>query len=173
VPSVDFLTEMDRWGLGTRTRITGGWPAGLAGIPSEQVPALLQYLVETPAARTGLGEVDRLAALLDALATDHSWIVGAHAPHGDPLRGGDRLDLHVAADRVVNRAWKRRFWGRPVRGEPKPDLADLAVSTRRELSKRVSEHVTDRQIEDCLRRLLDVDPWPFDVLIVTGRASQA
>jgi hypothetical protein len=164
-PSVTFETGAgDLWGSGSRFEITGGWSAGIAGIAYGPVSALLRYLVETPEAREGLADEARLAALLRDLAGEFSWHVGGNHLVGEPF-AGDRLDVHLAAERVLRTTWSRRFDGRPVRGERIPTVQELIEPVRREIPTRIRDHITDDQIRDRLARLLRVDPWPFNALV--------
>ncbi|HET7486595.1 MAG TPA: hypothetical protein VFJ85_01605 [Acidimicrobiales bacterium] len=129
--------------------------------PIEELPALTDFLTATPAARPSLADGARLDALLAALAT-RSW--QKPAPPGEPL-AGDGLDLHVAIGRALDGMEWRRYRGRPVRGEGRPDQALVAERARARLTRAVSGRTSDEELAAAVRRHVGIGEWPFDVLL--------
>lgn len=123
--------------------------------------AFASYLGDTPAVRPCLTDPARTAALLRALRAGGRWWP-AKLPH-EPLMG-DAHDLHWAVLRGLDRAWPRRYDGRPVAGEPVPATATLVAAVRAELPSRLHGTIGDDRIAARLAPYRAVRPWPFGVL---------
>jgi hypothetical protein len=156
-------TDSDLWDPTFATRDV--WlPSSWRNPPLEELPALVDYLTDTPAARSGLATRGYLEQLLVALA-DKDW----RRPHppNEPLLG-DRLDVYVAINRALAQAHWRRFGLRPVRGEWTPQAQDIAQRARGLLLRGVSERVRDEELVTQVDRFLNTGRWPFDVLLGTS-----
>lgn len=129
--------------------------------PLQEMPALADFLAATPDARSGLGDIDRVTRLVSELS-GREW--RRPGPPTEPFMG-DPLDLYVAVFRALSASNWRRFWGRPVRGEPRPELGATADRAWSLLARAVTERVTREDVEKTVQRHLDVAPWPFDVLV--------
>lgn len=152
-------TQTDPWNPGYRTRDV--WlPSTWTVAPLDELPALVDYLIETPAARAGLSVTQRQESLVRELA-NRAW---QRPPVPEAPLLGDRLDVFVAVDRVLNDLKWRRFGRRPVRGEPAPNAQAVASAARVRLLRGVSERVSDEDLLDHATRHLAVGRWPFDVL---------
>jgi hypothetical protein len=127
----------------------------------DHVRALVAYLHDTPAARPGLADPARVAALLDAL--DRGRWSRRHLPH-EP-RAGDAHDRYRAVRRAVERAWPRRWGDRPVAGEPVPDAAAVVAAARAGLPARLRDRWSDDDLAAQVAPYLAVEPWPFSVLL--------
>lgn len=144
-------------GYTTSRRLAGrGW----GDILWDELPALAAYLAATPVARAGLADPGRTAILIGELAT-RGW--RRPRPPREPLLG-DRLDLHLAVNAVLERH-VRRFGGRPVRGEPTPPIEQLVVEVSARLPDWVRPRVTSDMVAERVRRHLSTGRWPFDVLL--------
>jgi hypothetical protein len=117
---------------------------------------LAAYLRDTPDARPGLADPVRVTALFDALRAGR-WTF-LHTPHEPLLERA--YDLHWAVERAYDVLWPRRYSGRPVAGEPLPDVADVVRHVRAEQHDRY----TDEEIVERARRYYAVRPWPFGIL---------
>lgn len=144
-------------GYTTSRRLAG---AGSGDILWDELPALAAYLAATPAAGGGLADAALAAALIGELAT-RRW--RRPRPPGEPLLG-DRLDLHLAVNAVLERH-VRRFGGRQVRGEPTPPMEQLVAEVAAGLPDWVRPRVTGEMVADRVRRHLSTGRWPFDVLL--------
>ena len=133
--------------------------------PLEELPALVAFLVATPEARQGLANTTRTIGLLEQLATK-SWI--RPRPPSEPMLG-DKLDLFVAVNHVLDAIGWRRFGGHPVRGEALPRLEDIAARARLHLINGVSARVDDEVLIQAVEAHLQVGAWPFDVLVDSDR----
>jgi hypothetical protein len=166
VPSVSFVWDVDKWGVRQQCRITSG---GLVGIAFNEIAAFVDYLILTPEARRGLGVPGQVRLVIEELRSQVRSQIGTlvwkqHGVVEEPIMG-DRLDLHLAIERVLAVAWTRRIGHRPVRGEPVPEPEPLVDRVRLELPRRLRAHITDQQILDRLRAMTAADPWPFDLLL--------
>lgn len=126
----------------------------------EELPALVEFLIDTPTARPGLADRARVQRLVRELASK-TW----RAPHValEPM-AGDRLDVHIAVERALDEVGWRRYYGRPVRGDV-PDACQVSARARRLLLRTVAERVTEAELTKRVERHLRVGPWPFDVLL--------
>lgn len=136
-------------------------PSTFRRVPVEELPALVGYLQTTPEARSGLDAPARLGALLAGLAS-RSW--ERPRPRSEPLLG-DRLDLFLAIERAVEALGWRRFGGRPVRGEPTPDVEAITRVIRARLLPGVSARIDDGLMTSTVEDHLQVGAWPFDELL--------
>lgn len=143
------------------TRVDVWLPSTWVGPPRDELQALVHYLAATPAARGGLAYRSRTSALVRSLRAEE-W--KRPRPPGRPMLG-DKLDIHIAVDRSLDDLGRRRFGGRPVRGEPSPDTAVAAERARLLLSRVVTTRVTDDQLVATVARHLATAPWPFDLLL--------
>lgn len=144
-------------GYNTSRRLAGtGW----GDILWEELPALAAYLAATPAARAGLANPGRIAIFIRELATGQ-W--RRPAPPREPLLG-DRLDLHLAVNAVLERR-VRRFGMRQVRGEAGPPIEQLVAEVTAQLPKWVRPRVTPDMVTIRVRRHLSTGRWPFDLLL--------
>lgn len=151
--------QNDPWNPSYRTRDV--WlPSTWTAAPLDELPALVHYLIDTPAAREGLAITQRLGILVHELA-NRGW---ERPPGPEAPLLGDRLDVFVAVDRVLKDLKWRRFGRRPVRGEPAPDAQAVASDARTRLLRGVSQRVSDTDLLDQASRHLAVGRWPFDVL---------
>lgn len=128
--------------------------------PLEELPSLVEFLIDTPDARPGLADRDRVQQLVRELA-GKTWRV----PHVAlaPV-AGDRLDVHIAVERALEELQWRRYCGRPVRGIV-PDALEVSARARRLLLPAVADRITDAELTKRVERHLRVGPWPFDVLL--------
>jgi len=129
--------------------------------PLWELPALAEYLSAMPAARPGLADPVRASALLAALASKE-W--KRPAPVGRPLLG-DKLDMFVAVERSLNDFGWHRIGGRPVRGEPRPAVADVVERARLLMLPGVAARVTDAQLVAMVEHHYTTATWPFDTLL--------
>lgn len=128
--------------------------------PLKELPALTHYLIATPEARGNLADQVRQARLITALSTR----TNKPRPPGQPSLG-DRLDIFVAVNRTLDAFGWRRFGGRPVHGEPLPDVDEVVTHARLLLAHLVAERVTDEQLRGAANRFLHAAAWPFDILV--------
>jgi hypothetical protein len=143
-------------------------PSTWTTAPLDELPALVDYLIETPAARAGLSVAHQQQRLIRELA-NRAW---QRPPVPEAPVLGDRLDVFIAVDRVLNDLKWRRFGGRPVRGEPSPEAHAVASIARVRLLRGVSERVSDQDLLAQATRHLAVGRWPFDVLGGVASTSQ-
>jgi hypothetical protein len=136
-------------------------PSNLLPPPIEELPALVNYLIATPAARDSLKDKRCCRELVTQLA-QKEW--RRPRPPEQPALG-DRLDVFVAINRALDAVKWRRFERRPVREEPRPEGKDIARRTRHLLARTVSERVDDEELLRAAEAHLNVGEWPFDVLV--------
>ena len=140
----------------------GVWlPSSMSTPPVEELPALVKYLIATPAARDSLADSARCRALVAAMARK-DWQLPR--PPNRPLMG-DRLDNFVAVNRALDSLGWRRFERRPVHGEWRPASATVSSQARVLLACEVAERVSSEELARAVKRHVDVGEWPFDVLV--------
>lgn len=130
----------------------------------DEVRCLCAYLRDTPAARPGLADPVRVTALARAMRHGHWW--STHLPHSLSF---DPYGLHWSVSRALDEMWPRRYDGRPVAGEPLPDLDDVVRHVRAEQPGRF----TDDEIAERVRPYLAVAPWPFSILLAETNVPRA
>jgi hypothetical protein len=132
------------------------------------VPALAQYLARTPAARAGLRDPARIAALLDDLGAGEWRRPG---PPRQPLHGA-ALDVHVAVAAVLDRV-DPRLGDRRVRGTTVPPIADLLPVVLARLAPAVRASVDDADVAATIERHLAAGRWPFDAVLPVEASAGA
>lgn len=130
---------------------------------TEILAALCCYLAVTPDARKGLADPERTTSVIGGLAARR---IRGRARSSEPLMG-PRLDVWNTVQRVLEQR-VRRFYGRRVAGDPMPDLAHLVAEVQAHLPRHLpSESTTTERVRTVLERSFwNIDPWPFDPLVM-------